>query len=209
MYAGKRRAHFVISKLSCLLTVLLCILCGCSAAEKISYTYEAFAFVDHTTYGISGYTIKGDRFVVDTVEIPSEHNGRPVTYILDRAFYSCNMRELRMETVIELWEDAFKLCTHLTSVDLGAVERIGDRAFYSCTALKSVTIPKTVTRIGLGAFESCSNLEAVYFEVSPESIGDHVFDPGVTLYGPAGSSVEEYAKINDLEFVSWEPGGGQ
>ena len=114
-----------------------------------------------------------------------------------------------METVIEIYEEAFDNCSYLTSVDLGVIERIGERAFRNCTALKSITIPQTATSIGAEAFLGCSSLETVYFEGSLESIGNHTFEPGVTLYGPAGSSVEEYATSNGLAFVSWEPDAEQ
>ena len=205
MYKVKRRGIFGVNKLSCLLIALICILCGCSASEKISYEYEAFEYVDHTTYAIKDY-----RGVIDDVlEIPSEHDGCPVTDILDGVFQHRHMKELRMETVIHIYEEAFQNCLDLTSIDFGVVETIGHCAFRNCTDLESVTIPKTVTTIESEAFMDCSNLEAVYFEGSPDTIGNHAFEPGVTLYGPADSSVEEYAKNNGLEFVSWEPDADQ
>ena len=200
MYEVKRRGIFGVNKLYCLLIALICILCGCSANGKISYEYEAFEYVDHTTYAIKDY-----RGVIDDVlEIPSEHDGWPVTDILDGVFQHRHMKELRMETVVHIYEEAFQNCLDLTSIDFGVVETIGHCAFRNCTDLESVTIPKTVTTIESGAFMDCSSLEAVYFEGSPDTIGNHAFEPGVTLYGPAGSSVEEYAKNNGLEFVSWE-----
>lgn len=38
------------------------------------------------------------------------------------------------------------------------VNRIGDRAFYNCSDLTSVTIPKSVTSIGNYAFSDCPKL---------------------------------------------------
>ena len=40
-----------------------------------------------------------------------------------------------------------------------SVTKIGDRAFYGCENLKSITIPNSVTEIGEGAFDGCENLE--------------------------------------------------
>ncbi|MCI5892792.1 MAG: leucine-rich repeat domain-containing protein [Clostridiales bacterium] len=43
------------------------------------------------------------------------------------------------------------------------VTNIGNRAFYKCTGLTSITIPGSVTEIEEGAFYSCRNLEIVYY----------------------------------------------
>jgi hypothetical protein len=47
--------------------------------------------------------------------------------------------------------------------DDGSVTRIGEKAFYNCTGLTSITIPMSVTFIGKGAFYGCSNLTSMAF----------------------------------------------
>ena len=52
---------------------------------------------------------------------------------------------------------------------------IGDRAFYDCDGLTSVTIPNSVTSIGDFAFSDCSGLTSVIIPNSVTSIGDEAF----------------------------------
>lgn len=189
----------ILNDLRYLVIVLLCILCGCSTTNTINYEYVAFEYVDSKSYAIQDFTGK-----VSVVQIPSEHDGYPVTAVLDGVFYGYNMQELRMDTIVEIYQEAFENCTYLAKVDLGKIERIGERAFRGCSSLESITIPKTIVRIETEAFFRCSNLETVYFEGSPEYIGNDVFEQNVIIYGPVGSLVEDYAKSNGLEFRSWE-----
>ena len=55
------------------------------------------------------------------------------------------------------------------------VTSIGDRAFYYCSGLTSVTIPNSVTSIGYAAFEICSGLTSVTIPNSVTSIGYEAF----------------------------------
>ena len=55
------------------------------------------------------------------------------------------------------------------------VTSIGERAFYDCTGLTSITIPDGVTSIGGGAFVDCTGLESITFPNSMTSIGEGAF----------------------------------
>ncbi len=55
------------------------------------------------------------------------------------------------------------------------VTSIGDRAFYSCRGLTSVTIPNSVTSIGESAFYYCIGLTSVTIPNSVTSIGNAAF----------------------------------
>lgn len=61
-----------------------------------------------------------------------------------------------------------------------SVTSIGNKAFYGCTNLTSITIPKSVTSIGDYTFTDCNNL---------------------TIYGYKNSYAEEYAKTNNIKFA--------
>ena len=55
------------------------------------------------------------------------------------------------------------------------VTAIGNYAFYSCTYLRSVTIPQSVTSIGDHAFELCNHMTSVIINNAATSIGDKAF----------------------------------
>ena len=78
----------------------------------------------------------------------------------------------------------------------GDVTTIGDYAFYSCTALTSVTIGNSVTTIGEEVFNGCDALKEVYCKpTTPPSLGySYVFDgnaSGRRIYVPT-ASVDAY-----------------
>ena len=74
-------------------------------------------------------------------------------------------------------ETALTLPASFTAYDGTLVEKyeIAERAFYNCTALKSVTIPDSVTVIGHYAFSDCYGLTSVIIPESVTGIGDNAF----------------------------------
>ena len=76
----------------------------------------------------------------------------------------------------EIGDRAFYNCDGLTSVTIPeSVTSIGDSAFTHCSSLTSVTIPSSVTSIGNGAFSLCSGLTSVTIPSSVTSIGFMAF----------------------------------
>ncbi|MEE2948413.1 MAG: leucine-rich repeat domain-containing protein [Verrucomicrobiota bacterium] len=64
--------------------------------------------------------------------------------------------------VTSIGDRAFWKCTNLTSVTIpDSVTRIGSWAFRRCSSLTSVTIPDSVISIYNGAFEACSSLKTI------------------------------------------------
>ena len=57
-----------------------------------------------------------------------------------------------------------------------AVTSIGDTAFYYCSDLTSITIPKGITSIGYGTFRHCSSLTSITIPEGVTSIGEKAFD---------------------------------
>ena len=52
------------------------------------------------------------------------------------------------------------------------VTAIGDKAFYNCTGLTSITLPASVTSIGDYAFSDCRSLTSITLPASITSISD-------------------------------------
>ena len=64
----------------------------------------------------------------------------------------------------------------IRKVELGSdVTSIGDRAFYSCATLSSITIPDGVTSIGNSAFGACYSLSSITIPDSVTSLGNYAF----------------------------------
>jgi hypothetical protein len=55
-------------------------------------------------------------------------------------------------------------------------KEIGERVFYGCTSLVSITIPNDVEKIGVGVFRDCTSLTKVPIPNNVRSIGSNAFD---------------------------------
>ena len=100
----------------------------------------------------------------ETVAVPEEIDGHPVTAIGNRAFYQCHfLKEVMIpEGVTGIGSLAFAECTHLESVSIpDSVTMINSYAFVFCESLTEVQIPDSVDLIGFGAFGNCSSLRNV------------------------------------------------
>ena len=104
-----------------------------SAQEYGDFEYE---LLDDGTVEITGYTGS-----TETLEIPSEIDGKSVTTIGDYAFWDCDS---------------------LTSVTIpDSVTSIGNCAFWGCDSLVTIAIPASVTGIGREVFYSCDSLSSI------------------------------------------------
>lgn len=130
-----------------------------------------------------------------------------VTSIGADAFWHC----FALETVeipngvTQIGSFAFQLCTSLKEITFSeSLTSIGEEAFANCSGLESVVIPESVNNVDLAAFLGCTGLKEVTILNRVINIGQNVFaDCGdVIIYGYEGSTVETYARDNDLNFVA-------
>lgn len=86
------------------------------------------------------------------------------------------------EGVTRIGDYAFYDCTALTSVEIPeGVTQIGESAFACCQSLESVTIPGSVTEIGEGAFESCDSMMVLELASGLKCVGAFAFSECVAL----------------------------
>lgn len=98
-----------------------------------------------------------------------------VESIESQAFAFSNIQTVRFPANLkEIGEDSFKECKNLSSVEFNdKLEIIGNAAFYKCTALKTITIPCSVTSFEQ-AFRN-SGLESAVIESGVTEISSHAF----------------------------------
>ena len=75
-----------------------------------------------------------------------------------------------------------------------------------CSSLESIILPEGVTSVGMCTFSNCPNLRKVVLPGSVVEIDHYAFEDSenVTIFAPAGSYAEEFAKKENMKFESIE-----
>ncbi len=163
-----------------MLAVSLCLsLCSCetilkkaksivTGEEEVEMPEDYITTLENDEYSYELYDeyVKIIKYLVEdgneTVDIPSEIDGKPVTTIGSLCFYDIK--------------------TAVTAVNIpDSVTTIEESAFYYCDKLVSITIPDTVTSIGSRAFAWCNGLETVTFGKGVSEIPDFCFNHCASL----------------------------
>ena len=78
--------------------------------------------------------------------------------------------------VTSFGEKCFYECSSLTSITIpSSVTSLGDFCFDGCSGLTSITLPSSVTSLGYSCFSDCSGLASITIPFSVTSLGDYCF----------------------------------
>ena len=141
----------------------------------------AFAILaTSNTYAQASFeTIDGLRYLIDsdakTATLTANPNGEKYTgnIVVPGKVKASNGVEY---TVTSLGEKCFYECSGLTSITIpSSVTSLGDWCFYECSGLTSTTIPSSVTSLGENCFADCSGLTSITIPSSVTSLGESCF----------------------------------
>ena len=122
-----------------------------------------------------------------------------------RLHFLCGVCIRLPENITAIEEAAFEGCTNLEEIKIpDTVTTNGDDAFSGCSGLKEIILPETVKEIGDTAFMGCENLTKIHIPANVQSIEEYAFEDceNLTIYTPATSYAEQYAKENGIAYVT-------
>ena len=176
-------------------------------AEENYYEFVSIGTV--TANGTCGAGVNWELYTNGVLVISGE--GAMDDYSDGTQPWSSNMDSLRRVTVksgvTRIGDSAFDGAGSLLTVSLpdDSLEAIGDGAFRG-TALKTVSIPKSVTGIGDQAFADCTGLTDASIYQFAAVLGGDAFDgcaATLILHGYEGSTADVYAHANGIDFDAW------
>ena len=141
---------------------------------------------------------------LQSVSIPAS-----VKWIDERAFENCRLlSEVKFAAegaLNEIGNWAFYNCHKLQEVNIpDGVTTIGEGAFYGCTYLKDLTLPASMLRIADNGFAHCSKLSEITVNaVEPPMVDSKTFenvDRSIPVYVPDGTGVKYRAAAVWQEF---------
>ena len=196
------------------MALALCLLnTGLPAAEM-----TAVAASDDLTYGALTYTQENGGITItkcddkaETVEIPAEIDGLPVTKIGATAFYGCALTSVIIpEGVTEIASGAFWHSKNLTEVSLpSTLTTIEGFAFNDCPLLASISFPESLTAVGNNAFGDTAWIAAQQ-AVSPFVTANHILIDASAVITNALDEVDA-EKIRRAQIIedakTWERAG--
>ena len=98
------------------------------------------------------------------------------------AFCGTDLTEfIAPDSLTNVWAYAFKDCGALSAVELKNVRSVGDGAFESCTALRSIRLSDKMTELSDHIFDGCSSLADIDMPDNPIAVSFSVFN-GTAYY---------------------------
>ena len=121
--------------------------------------------------------------IVEMVDLQYSYDSENMTATVIHSNYigsitvpSTTTYEGQTYTVTAIGDRAFFGCSGLTSITLSeSITTIGERAFRGCTGLTRINIPNTINSIGANAFQGCTGLITATYPSGASSIGAGIF----------------------------------
>ncbi len=163
----------------CLIMFVVCGSGGSVQAYSSNVTDDGIKYDTYT--GVDGITIVGYSGENETVVIPSEIDGEPVTRISGSFFCTNKIKHcIISDGVSEIYSDVSWIVrgpSTIESVSLpDTIKTIGDGVFAKCVNLSNITLPESLTSIGEGVFYECSSLTSVKIPDKVISIERSMFE---------------------------------
>jgi len=118
----------------------------------------------------------------------------------EAAFQNTNITSIKLPNTKEIANSLFMGCYKLKEVQFGKVERIGDNAFNTCTALTQINLDNTgLIEIGDAAFASCEKAEKAILPETISTIGTRAFSGCFVL---SNITVKAFLEVPTLKSYS-------
>ncbi|EAY04471.1 surface antigen BspA-like [Trichomonas vaginalis G3] len=134
---------------------------SCSKLKNLQISKNVLTLGERSFYGDSALT----NFSIA--------EGSKLYYIETLSFYGCGMLSITFPSTISyLGANCLAYCTNLASVTFtsgSALTTLGGGVFRSCTSLKNITIPASVTTFDASAFSYCSSLTDINVETANQN----------------------------------------
>lgn len=179
----KRFKKYMVRHLLCMASLLMGFQCLAVSFYVDGYHFNILTITEteRTVELTLGNKIEDDATLVIPEKVTYVGDEYTVVAIGKEAFNNSFVQE-RVKyvsfpnTIKKIGEKAFYKCKKLESLTLPEkLDRIEDYTFYGCESLKSVTLPKELTTIAHHAFEECGSLQSIDLPEGLLKIGDNAF----------------------------------
>ncbi len=154
-----------------------------SIAEVGNYAFSGCTAISSLTFNASLVSIGNYAFDGCTkLSTISKVDGSSLATIGDYAFRNTVIKSIALNSnSVTLGNRVFSNCSKLATVTLNGATSIGDYAFEKCAALKTITLPDTLTSIGKYAFTECTILANVNLSKGLTNLSDYMFNKCAAL----------------------------
>ena len=159
------------------------------------------AIIPDSVIKIEPFAFSGCEALVELI-IPDTVND-----IGEAAFANCTAltQIVLPDSIVKINPSLFSGSKNLESVNIpDSIHTIDAFAFKGCKKLSMIHIPNSAIVINSQAFFGCTALASVYITASTVQIGKDAFSgcKKMTIYAPAGSYANTFARVNKIPFVA-------